>query len=718
LKRLSSRSTRDRRRSRNRIARWFACALPWLIAPLLCGCFKRDYPADRKVISDVEIEDGNAVDADDLLDGLATQPSSRFFGIWEGVAFDYETFDANVLARDLERVERYYHARGYYEAKVTAARVIHLDDHHVRVMIRVYEGAPVRVKNVDFQGLEKVPIEIGAQVYRVNKLQRGEPFDEENFEQTRKALEQLLGDGGYAFAKIKSNAIVDIARREVVVTYAVDPGPPAHYGPINVVGLQEIPEGPVRSALLIKPGQPYSRAELKDVEDTLVNMGVFATVEVRQDRTKPESREVPITILVRESSLRTLQLGGGAKFNVVELTTYLRTGWEDRNFLGGMRHFQIDTRPGVTFFPTRLDQQYLQAPTAFLPQNRLRVELRQPSFFEGRTTGFVAGEFNIYPLLYPLPDDIIPEDEKIIGYYEVRTQLGVERAFFGHHLYLTPSYNWQANFPFLYQPSGGDPLIDRILVSFPELHSVLDFRDDPISPHKGFYLSNSFQVAVKLGGDLEDVRIRPEARIYLPMSRPVTLALRTGIGFLFPMNYGDRANDVITALTTDAEREEILRDQQALLFRGFFSGGPDSNRGYAYRGVGPQGPVGFLIPTGANCDAKPLPDACIRPLGGLTLWEASMEVRFRVSGPLHGVVFVDSSDVTRSQGQFRFTVPHISVGPGLRYATPVGPLRLDIGWAVPWLQKIGEDKLPPEEGRTAELFGLPVGVHIAFGEAF
>jgi hypothetical protein len=95
-----------------------------------------------------------------------------------------------------------------------------------------------------------------------------------------------------------------------------------------------------------------------------------------------------------------------------------------------------------------------------------------------------------------------------------------------------------------------------------------------------------------------------------------------------------------------------------------------------------------------------------------------MEVRFPISGPLHGVAFIDASDVTRARGQFRFTVPHLSVGPGLRYATPVGPLRLDVGVPVPGLQAIGEDELPEEEGRPASLFGLPIGVHIAFGEAF
>ena len=72
------------------------------------------------MVDSVEVENTRAIDAGDLKDGLATAGSSRFLGIWEGVVFDYEVYDKDVLARDLKRIERYYRARGYYEAKVSA----------------------------------------------------------------------------------------------------------------------------------------------------------------------------------------------------------------------------------------------------------------------------------------------------------------------------------------------------------------------------------------------------------------------------------------------------------------------------------------------------------------------------------------------------------------------------------------------------------------------
>jgi outer membrane protein insertion porin family/translocation and assembly module TamA len=158
------------------------------------------------------------------------------------------------------------------------------------------------------------------------------------------------------------------------------------------------------------------------------------------------------------------------------------------------------------------------------------------------------------------------------------------------------------------------------------------------------------------------------------------------------------------------------------LFRAFYSGGPNSNRGYPYHTVGPHGSIGFLVPTGANCFADPLPSVCERPLGGLTLWEASLEARipFPIDAPLWGVLFVDASDLNKDVGTLRLNVPHLSPGFGLRYMTPVGPIRLDVGWRVPGAQMLGKRELPEDEGKPGpDLFGLfPGAVHLAIGEAF
>jgi outer membrane protein insertion porin family/translocation and assembly module TamA len=266
--------------------------------------------------------------------------------------------------------------------------------------------------------------------------------------------------------------------------------------------------------------------------------------------------------------------------------------------------------------------------------------------------------------------------------------------------------------------------------TFPELLTTLDLRDDPVHTRQGLYVSNSIQFAhAGLSGTLYDLRLRPEARFYLPLGRAkrVVLALRTGFGFLFPQNYGDTLERE-SELPPDSP--ELIRDQHKVLLRAFYSGGPNSNRGYPLRGVGPQGPIFFLVPTSFDCtiptdengepNPEDLPLGCIRPRGGLTLWEASLELRFEITGPLGAVLFADASDVTRTVGEIGLQSPHLSVGPGLRYFSPIGPIRADLGFRIPGFQVIGVrgSEIPREEGQAGTILGMPVAVHLAIGEAF
>jgi outer membrane protein assembly factor BamA len=689
------------------IARTLALAAAVSLATT--GC-RKDYPPKAPVVSDVEIEGAAKVDVEPALDGLATAASSKFLGIWDGVVFDYEVFEQTSLERDLARLRRYYRARGYYEARVLAARVITVDAHHVRVEIRVSEGEPVRLgSRVETRGEERLPFDV-ARTIRVKRLSPGDIFDEDEYEVTKRDIVRGLADLGYAYAKVDAHADVDIARRTAKVVIEVEPGKRARYGPVRIVGLTEVPEGPVRDNLGLVEGDEYSRSDIEDARTALVNLGVFATVDIRQDLSKPESGVVPITVLVKEAPLRTVRLGGGMRFDVLELSARLTAGWEHRNFLGGMRKFSINTHPGVVFYPTRIDN--WEAPDRLLFRNFARAELRQPSFLERRTTGFVAGEFNIYPVLYPNhePDP----NENLLGYREVKGQTGVERAFLDHHLYLTPSYNFQMNKPFAYR---GETPLEIAYVSYPQLLAVLDFRDDPIETHSGVVVSTGFQVAGHIfGGSASDVKVQPEIRGYIPISKSVTLAARANLGLLFPSNYGSTLQQ--SGVVIDQMHPEVLRDEQLVLLRGFFSGGPTSNRGYPFRGVGPQGILGFLLPnTGAACTDVNNPD-CLRALGGLTLWEASLELRLPFLGPLGTAIFVDASDVARETFQVRFDYPHLSAGLGLRYATPVGPIRLDFGYRVPYAQHIGEKDLPETEGIQNTIFGLPLAIHFALGEAY
>jgi outer membrane protein insertion porin family/translocation and assembly module TamA len=163
-----------------------------------------------------------------------------------------------------------------------------------------------------------------------------------------------------------------------------------------------------------------------------------------------------------------------------------------------------------------------------------------------------------------------------------------------------------------------------------------------------------------------------------------------------------------------------------MFMRGFSSGGSGSNRGYAPREIGPHGVVPFFnygqtqTSLGVDCtagSAKYNPAVCDLPLGGFTLWEAGLELRYPLSGALSGAVFGDASDVSPRPVSFRFNRPHLSVGAGLRYDTPVGPVRFDLGYRVPGLQApagAADEAVP----KPFPLFKLPLAVSFGIGESY
>src|SRR5207249_1507182 len=97
------------------------------------------------------------------------------------------------------------------------------------------------------------------------------------------------------------------------------------------------------------------------------------------------------------TKLRDLRLGAGFELDQLKADVHLHARWQDRNFLGGLRRLDIDLKPGLVLYPTRLSD--FEAPNQLLPEMKTRVELRQPGFLEARTTGFVRVEPNIWPVL-------------------------------------------------------------------------------------------------------------------------------------------------------------------------------------------------------------------------------------------------------------------------------------------------------------------------------
>ena len=701
-------------------------------------------PPGQSAIDTVTVRGADAVDSSDVEDKLATEDSPKFLGLFRGFLYDYEIFNRATLQRDLARIERYYRARGYYEAHARAGRVVTTSEGHVRVEIVVQEGPPTVNRNLMITGIEALPAATQTAVRTAARLQlpAGKPFDEDLADKGTKLAQKALTDLGYAYAKVERDSLIDVVAHVADTTLAVVPGDTARFGPITFDGLdpegprkQEIPEVPLRRAIDIKEGETYSTDKLDYATQALLDLEVFASVKMEPDLSHPETRVVAIRIHVEPSKLKQVRFGGGVEFDELKTEVHGLAGWEDHNFLGGLRDFTVDFTPGVVLYPTRLNQ--LDPPDRLFPEEKLRAQLKQPGFIEARTEGFIRPEFNVFPLLvetHPIPTD------PVIGYREFKGAIGVDRTFF-KKLYVSLSYDGQIETPFSYKGSL-DPDLSQLVILYPELVTRLDFRDDHNHPHAGFYLANDFQIAGGfLGGEAKDVKIQPEARVYVPIGHKVTFATRASLGMLFPAlsSYGKVIENSLND-PSGSTRADRVKDIETTLFRGFTSGGATTNRGFPIRGVAPYGVVPFLNPATASQQAAAscIPNqtsvpyagdaACGVPIGGFTLWEFSNEIRFDFKGPLSAATFCDMGDVSPHEigqsGGLRLDHLHLSCGVGGRYDTPVGPIRVDIGYRVQPLQVLGfknEDAAhaaDPSNGLPPAPLGIPIALAIGIGEAF
>jgi outer membrane protein insertion porin family/translocation and assembly module TamA len=165
--------------------------------------------------------------------------------------------------------------------------------------------------------------------------------------------------------------------------------------------------------------------------------------------------------------------------------------------------------------------------------------------------------------------------------------------------------------------------------------------DDLLDPQRGWVANASVEpVGGILGGDVSFLRLSAEGRRYQPLVGGLSAALRFRLGTAEPI----------------ADGKDIP------LFERFYAGGLNSVRGYDRRRVGPL----------VDDD----------PIGGRTLVEGSIELRHPITEKIGGAVFLDGGQVSLQSYDFPFGDLRYGTGFGVRYLTPVGPLRLDLGFPV------------------------------------
>ena len=536
-------------------------------------------------------------------------------------------FDRTLFETDLERLRTFYADRGYPKARISVADIAFNETRDaVRLRIAVDEGPPLIVERIDITGVDQLDQVIRDQLGTL-PLRSGEPRDRALLAESVERVAYVLRDRGYPHARVQ------VAEREaedvnrVVVTFAATPGERTTFGEISVAGNESVGENLIRRSLGFRPGQLYRESRVLASQRRLAALELFDFAHVRgSPEENPASGVLPMMVTVAEGPPTRLELGVGYG---TEDGPRGSAEWQHHNFLGDARQFTAEGK-----YSTR--------------SRGAGVNFVEPYFLTNRLSlGIDAGA---WWLTEPIYRSRLFGGRTVLTYRIVRPRRGL-RGTISHTArlgYLNETQRHTITPEALEDLSLFDELIALGLDPVTGAGSgrraslSLDLErtsiDDALNPRRGHVVTVHFEhAAPRLGGTYDYNETTVEGRLYVPLGDPRVFATRVRAGRLM----ADAASSI-----PFSER--------------YFLGGSQSIRGWGRYQVAPLSIAG-------------------QPIGGETMVEMTAEVRQMFTDRIGAVFFVDAGNVWRRNASAELADLLVAVGPGLRYSSPFGVVRADLG---------------------------------------
>ena len=558
-------------------------------------------------------------------------------------------FDRRAFEADLKRIVAFYRDRGFPEARVESFDV-RLNDAQdkVDITVNIVEGEPIRVETIALRGFDVIPADRQRVLQEGMPLQPGRPLDRQLATASRERALNALRDDGYPYAEVTVEE-QEAGPRQRRLIFEATPGVLARFGEIDIRGYASVSEHVIRRQLTFKPGDRFTRRELRDSQRKLYGLELFEFVNVEPlEEPVLMNEEVPVRITVAEGKHQKVTTGVGYG---TEEQARARARWDHLNVFGGAQQVGVEGKW------SSLDR-------------GVRVDYREPFFLSSRLSLNFDGQ--VWQAKEPV------YDSKQVGGRAVLRYQPNQQTFWTFSLANERQQSTiepEALADFTIRDDlialGLDPTTggSRGTLSALALDFSRNTTNSLLNATSGYVLNGHLEQAGKwLWGSYNFWSATAEGRHFLTFGRRVTLANRLRIGAIMP--------------TADDEANVPF-------YRRFFLGGSSSVRGWG------------------RFDVSPLSEGF--PIGGLSMIEGSSEVRLPLMGKFGAVAFLDFGNVWRESKNFDFGDLRYAVGPGIRYQTPIGPARLDVGY-----------QLNPIDGLLIN--GEPqkrrIRVHFSVGQAF
>ena len=667
----------------------------------------------------------NVIDKHDMASGLATQPSGCKSILLEpfclftksSAIYDTRTLDHIELARDVVRIKVYYYRRGYRETEVDTL-VTRAKNHTnlVRVTFRVTEGKPVIVKSVAVQQAESV-LSKGALKEAV-LVRTGKPLNLIDIDTTHTRLRDALWDKGYADAEITDTIEVHDSVRTASVGIRIDPRWVATVESVTVHGDSALSPDIAKKMVSLKPGNIYKREDVIESQRSLYNSNLYRRATIVLPPRGDSAKLVDINLA--EARLHSAKLSAG--FSTID---FIQTEgkFTNYNWLGDARRLDLHlvvsnllapTLNGTGIFRDVLADNGLPGTSSkgyLSPTYQASIDVTQQWIGDPRNT---AG-FGLFSHRTSQPGIYIDKGYGgTISFTRKVTTRSPLSLIYRYELTEVDAGDvyFCVNYGVCEQATIG-LLRNRSALSPVALDYFMDRTDVTLNPTNGYTLRADLEHASRYTlSDFRYNRATGEAAMYRPVGHAVIA--------------GHIRGGWVKAISTSAQVEDGLNEVLHPRKR-FYAGGANSVRGYGENQLGPRiltiDPAKLI--TGAGCTTATIAngtcdpnghtdtshvagnDFTALPTGGTSLIEGSVEYRFPfLMKNLQGAVFVDAGYVGSGSSAFTNGKAAVTPGFGVRYLSPVGPIRVDLGIRpsiTDHLSVITEEVAPDGTHRLVEL---------------
>jgi translocation and assembly module TamA len=562
---------------------------------------------------------------------------------------------------DTDRLKTALESFGYYESRVTIninglpltdpslgeALTALAQGSSAKVAVSFSLGTLYHLRRIDIDG--EVPPPINAR--ETLGLSSGQPAIAAMVLAGGAHLLSAMQEQGYAFAQVDAPVAYEAADAPVLdVSFHVVAGAKVRIGEIHVEGLQRVHESLVRRRLLLHSGEIYKPSAIEAARHDLLGMNVFSQVSVQVGSKADESGDVPITFKLRERLRHSINLAAAYSS---DLGGSGGVTWTDRNVFGNAEQLSVT------------------------------ANLTNLGGSDTTGTGYDTG------VKYTIPDFLHRDQSLQFAVTAIKQQL---QAY--DQTAQTASVTLSRKLSSVWTVSAGlsatDETILQVINALPNSSGVIvpdlakfDYTLIAV-PFKVVYDSTNLPTALEdpRHGFRGSLTLTPTLAIGHPnatfLITTLSIATYFDLNNLLPIAPGRSvlAARALAGVAEGAGELSLPPDQR------FYAGGTSTIRGYGYQLVGPMFP---------NTD---------NPTGGTAITTGGLEFRQRLYANWGFVAFVDAGQVSASLKPLPDDI-RVGAGAGVRYYTPIGPIRFDL--AVPVDRRAGEDSFE---------------VYIGLGQAF